>query len=835
MRNDFSFAFRSLRHTPAFTMVAVLSLALGIGANTAIFSLLDQVILRLLPVRAPEQLVVLHTEYNAPGNSTSDNFESVFSNPLYRKLSELDPAFAGAIARSGTRGAVSYGGSTDSVAIDIVSGNFFTELGVPAAAGRLFMPDDDGAPGAHAVAVLSSGYWGRRFGSDSRSVNQKITLNGQPMVVIGVVSPRFAGIMPGSTPDVYVPIAMKRTATPTFDGLEDPQMRWLNIFGRLKPGWTMERAQTVTGIAYHAIMEDQLGNISDLKDPHERSEFQSHKLELHPAAQGINGLRRQWETPLEALMAMVGVVLLIACANVASLMLARAAGRRREIAIRLAMGAGRLALLKQLLVEGLILAIAGGVLGLLVASWSMETLIRLLPGGSPAGAVGSWLSAAIDMRLLAFTFALAVASGILFALLPALQATRSDVAETLKNHSAAVAFEGRPARFRKAIVTGQIALSLLLVVGAGLFAASLARLMNVDLGFRAQRLLMFSIDARVSRHGLQPALAFYQDFEDRLAHAGEIEAVAAANNGPFSGSARGGNITVQGYAAKPHEYTGSASVAVNAGYFRSMGVPLAAGREFTLRDNAAAPHVAVVNEAFVKRYFSDRNAIGHRLQFGSSDHPKFDIEIVGVVADTRSEVRKAAKETIFTPYLQAEQPDRMTFYVRTAGDESRFANTVRQLARSMDPNIPVRNIKQASVQISESIYADRLIAVLSIAFGVLATLLAAIGLYGVVAYSVARRTPEIGIRMALGAVPAEVLRMVLLDACRTAGIGIAIGLAGAWALSRYVETQLFGVKASDPGIFAAAALLLTAVVLAAAMVPGHRASRINPMSALKYE
>jgi len=835
MRKDLIFGLRTLRRSPVFTGVAVLSLALGIGANTAIFSLLDQVILRLLPVRDPARLVLLHTDYAAPGASMSDNNETVFSNPMYRRLRDRDPAFAGAIARAGTRAALSYGGDADSVAVDIVSGNFFSELGVTAAAGRLLASQDDGAAGAHPVLVLGYGFWSRRFGRSADVLNQTVLINGQPMVVIGVVSPRFHGIMPGSTPDVYVPIAMKRAATPTWDGLEDPRIRWLNIFARLKPGWTQARAQSATDSTYRALLEGEVAGMGMMRSDRAREEFLNHRVELRPAAQGINALRRQWEKPLEALMGMVCLVLLIACATVASLMLARATSRRREIAIRLAMGAGRGALVKQLLLEGMVLALAGGLLGLIVASWSMDTLIRLLPGGAPSGPVGPWLSASIDLPLLGFNLALAIASGLLFALIPAIQATRGEVAEALKNHSASTALEGGSARFRKAIVTGQVGLSMLLVVGAGLFAASLLRLLNVDLGFRAPHLLTFSLDATVSRHGLQEAVAFYQDFEERLGSAGDVAAVGAAAGGPFSGSNRGGNITVEGYHAKENEYTGSSMVAINPGYFRALGVPLRAGREFTLRDNATAPHAVMVNEAFVKRYFAGRDPVGRRLMFGASNRPVLDKEIVGVVPDTRSAVREPAKETIFFPYAQWDRPERLNFYVRGNGDEDRLANTIRQLARSMDPNVPVRNIKPITVEIQDSIYADRLIAILSMAFAALATLLAAIGLYGVVAYAVARRTPEIGIRMAVGAVPGAVLRMVLLEACRMAAIGIAIGLAAAWMLSRYVESQLFGVKASDPAVFAGAALLLGAVALSAAFVPGHRASRINPMSALKYE
>ena len=831
MRKDLVFSLRTLRHSPMFTVVAVLSLALGIGANTAIFSLLNQVALRSLPVRDPERLVLLHTEYQAPGSSTSDNFESVFSNPMYHQLRDRDPAFANTIARSAARVAMAYAGNTDSATAEIVSGNFFVSLGVSAALGRVLLPDDDGAPGAHPVVVLGHAFWSSRFGRSPDILNQKIAINGQPMVVVGVAAASFNGITPGSTPDLYVPIAMKRTVTPTWDGLEDPRTRWMNIFARLKPGMTMPKAQAATDVVYRSILENELAGAGRMRSDRDRDEFLNHRVELRPAAQGINGLRRDWEKPLDALMAMVGLVLLIACANVASLMLARAGSRRREIAIRLAMGAGRLALVRQLLLEGIVLALAGGALGLLVASWTTDGLIRLLPGSF----AGNWLTAAIDFRLLSFTLMLSVASGIAFALIPALQATRQDIAETLKNQASSTASAGGTARFRKIIVTAQVALSLLLLVGAGLFTTSLIHLMHVDLGFRTEHLLMFSLDATTSRRELTEALAFYKNFQDRLAAAGDVRAIAAADNGPFSGSNSGSNITVEGYHPKEDEVVGSSRVAVNPGYFRAMGIPLLAGREFTDRDNASAPKAVVVNEAFVKRYFAGRDPVGRRLMFGASNKPVLDREIVGVAADVRSDVKKPAKETIFTPYLQWDRPARLTFYVRASGDEDRLATTVRQLVRSLDANVPVRNVKPVIVQVEESIYSDRLIAMLSVAFGVLATLLAALGLYGVVAYAVARRTPEIGMRIALGAVPADVIRMVLLDAGRTAGAGIAIGLLGSWLLSRYVQSQLFAVEASDPAVFAGAAAMLAVVAMAAAFVLGRRAARIDPLAALKYE
>jgi predicted permease len=829
MWNDLAFFWRTLRRNPLFTAIAVLSLALGIGANTAIFSLLDQVTMRSLPVADPQRLVVLHTDYNAPGSSTSDSMEAVFSYPMYRDLRGRDPAFAGVIARMGAGVTLARQGAAEQAAAEMVSGNFFQVLGVGAAIGRVLTPQDDGAPGANPVAVLSHEYWSTKCGGDPAILQQTLTVNGHPFVVVGVSEARFHGVRPGDTSDLYIPIAMQKAVKPTWDALEDRKFRWLNVFARLQPGMALSQAQAATNVAYHAILEEELPKMG-MRDPKSRDEFLNHRAQLRPAAQGINGLGDQFGKPLRVLMAMVGLVLLIACANVANLMLARAAGRQREIAIRLALGAGRARLLRQLLAEGLMVAIAGGALGLLVAYWSIAGLLRLLPSGFS----GPWLSAELSVPLLLFTLAVALGCGVLFSLAPALQATRPNLSASMNNRAAS-GLSGGAVRFRASLVVAQMSLSLLLVVGAGLFAGSLINLSKVNLGFRTQRLLMFNVNATTTRPELASAVSFYRDLEQRLGTVGGVTGVAAAAGGPFSNDNSGGNLTVEGYQPKADEYVGSQRIAVGPGFFMAMGIPLRAGREFTDRDGIGAPKVVVINQTFARKYFAGRNPIGGHLMMGGSNRPVFDHEIVGVAADTHVEVRDKPKETFFFPYTQWDKPEKLTVYVRTAGDTGGLANTIRQVVRAADPNVPMGDCKPLDVKIQDSIYTDRLIAMLSGAFGLLATLLAAIGLYGVIAQAVTRRTAEIGVRMALGAQPAVVLRMILWEAGRMAGIGIAIGLAAAYAVSRYVESQLYGMKASDPVIFAAGAAVLAVVALVAALAPGWRASKIEPVAALKYE
>jgi len=832
MWKDLLFSLRTLRRNPLFSTVAVLSLALGIGANTAIFSLLDQVTLRALPVSDPQRLVVLHTEYRAPGSATSDSSETVFSYPMYRDLRDRDLAFSGVIARMGAGVTLTRQGSAEQASAEMVSGDFFQVLGVGAAMGRVLTPQDDTAPEANPVVVLSHTYWSSKCGSSPAILNQAVTLNGHPMVVIGVVEPRFHGVHSGDTPDLFVPLSMLKTVHPTWDGMEDRQFRWLNLFARIKPGIAPAQAQAATNVTYHAILEQELANGKGMgiRDPKDRAEFLNHRAQLKPAAQGINGLGDQFGKPLYVLMAMAGLVLLIACANVANLMLARAAGRQREIAIRLALGAGRGRLLRQLLAEGLIVAIAGAALGLLIAHWSMVGLLRVLPSDF----AGPWLTAELSLPLLGFTLAVTLGCGVLFSLAPALQATHPNLSGAMTNRSAST-LTGGAARFRASLVVAQMALSLLLLVGAGLFAGSLINLSKVNLGFRTERLLLFNVNAASTRPQLASAVSFYRDLQDRLSAIAGVTGVAAAADGPFGGGNTGGNLTIEGYQPKPDEYVGSQQIAVGAGFFQAMGIPLRAGREFSQRDDTAAPKVVIVNETFARKYFAGRNPIGGHLMVGGSNHPVFDHEIVGVATDTHVDVRTKPVETFFLPYTQWNRPGRLEFYVRTAGETGGFATTIRQVVRAADPNVPMGELQPIDIRIRNDIYTDRLIAMLSGAFGLLATLLAAIGLYGVIAHAVTRRTAEIGVRMALGAQPAVVLRMILAEAGRMAGVGIALGLIAALLLSRYVESQLYGMKAVDPVVFIACAALLALVAIAAALVPGWRASRIQPVVALKYE
>jgi putative ABC transport system permease protein len=833
MWNDIRFGLRTLRRSPIFTAVAVLSLALGIGANTSIFSLLSQVMFRLLPVAEPERLVVFHTEGQREGTSSSDNHEAVFSYPMYRDMRDRSQVLEGVIARSSTAVSLSSSGQTERARAELVSGNFFEVLGVRAALGRVFTPDDDRVPGGHPVIVLGYGYWKRRFGGDPALLNQKVNINGHPMVVIGIAPLGFHGVLGGDTPDLLVPIMMKRETTPGWDGFDDRQYRWLSIFARLKRGVSMRQAQAGMQELYRAASEEDIAHMKHNRlNERERERFLSQRLELRPAAQGINPLRDDWETPLLALMAMVGLVLLIACSNVANLMLARATGRQKEIAIRLAIGAGRKDIVRQLVVESFIIAVAGGVLGLIVTNWTTAGLLRFLPDD----ATGGWLSASLDWRTLAFIAALAIGTGLLFGLAPAIGSTRLDLAPALKEQSGNAAAGGAQAWFRKVFIVAQVALSLVLLVGAGLFGRSLVNLMTEDPGFRTEKLLRFSVDPSLNGYDMARGLAFYRELQQRLAALPGVRSVGGAFLGPFGQGRRGGNITLEGYRAKEDEYVGASEDALTPDYFRTMGTPLIAGREFTERDGAGGPKVAVVNQAFAKQYAKAGSLLGKHLAFGGGDRIQLDWEIVGIVRDSKyGSLREQADPFIYVPNTQQETLERMTFFVRATSDQSNLGTEIRTLVRNMDANLPVFRMSLMDVQIADSIYRDRLIAILASAFGVLATLLAAIGLYGVVAFNVARRTAEMGLRMALGALPANVVALVMREVGLLVGAGALVGLAAAASLSRLVESQLFGLKANDPVVFSVAIVVLALAAGLAGYIPARRASRIDPIKALRYE
>lgn len=836
LTQDLKYGARMLLKNPGFTAVAILTLALGIGANTAIFSLTDQVLLRTLPVRNPDELVVVTAPGWKTGHVSSDSDDSVsFSYPEYKDLRDRAPAFSGLLARYGLSMNVAANGQTELSAGELVSGNYFETLGVRPALGRVFSPEDETAPEANPVAVLSYGYWKRRFGNDPRVLNEALTVNGTSLTVVGVAQAGFDGVQIGRASDIFVPMSMKALMTPGWDGLDARNDAWLNILGRLKPGFTMKSADAAVAPTFRAIEESELPILKVTPGSKHASQFLDRHIVLTTGAQGRPIFQENARTPLLVLLTMVGLILLIACANLASLLVARGEARQREMAVRLALGAGRLRLVRQLLTESFLLALVGGAAGVLFAQWTLGILVSSLQKG--LGVIsGMGFETRLDTRVLLFAFAMSILTGVLFGLGPALRATRTSLQTTLKDQGTSVSGAKSNVQLRKWLMVSQVALTAMLLASAGYFAKSLVNLEHQDLGLKIDHVLQFKISPSLNRYTSDQTAALFDRTRRAIEALPGVRGVGVATVPVLDGDDWGSNVTIEGYAAQPDEDTHVLRNAVGPAYFSAMGVPLLAGREFRESDAATTPKVVIINEKMAQKYFAGRNPVGLHMAWGggSSVHP--DIEIVGVVRNSKHEdLRDAVRPFVYQPYMQSKDLREGAFYIRTSQDPSALAGTVRQLVHGLDPNLPVYGIKTLAEQADQSVYSDRLLSFFSLSLGLLASLLAAIGLYGVLAYMVARRTREIGIRMAIGAEPKDVSWLVLREVMRMSGLGLIIGLAIAFGLGLLIESQLYGVKASDPIVFVAATVLLSGVAFLAGWLPARRAAHVDPMTALRYE
>jgi predicted permease len=846
--SDCRFAFRMLRKSPGFTAVAVLTLALGIGANTAIFSLIDAVLLRSLPVREPHRLVVFQwTAHNSPNLKGHYNYMSCpaanagatgehgcwFSYPMFQQFHSRQDAFSTVAALCGNVGLNLRGnGPASFVQGEMVSGDFFETLGVGPSLGRTLNPSDD-TPGAPPVAVLSYGFWQSTFGADPAVVGRTVWLNDVPVTIAGVAAKEFPGLDPGSARAMWLPLSISSQVGMALFGSvsgDHPSLQagdeiwWIYIVARLKEGVSSGQAQAAAGALFYDDVIDKSKGLFKVDD--------APRLVLLPAPQAISGLREQFSTPLAILMTAVGMVLLVACANVAGLMLARSATRQRELAVRLALGAGRARITRQLLTESLILSVAGGVAGILLAYWSVQSLVAFMSHG---GLWPSHLAAHLDLRVLAFTAAASIFTGVLFGLAPTFRGIHLDLTPALKESPAALATAATRSRFLSlggTLVIAQVALAILVLSGAGLLVRTLQNLKSINPGFDTRNLLLFRMDPSLNGYKGPRSKSLYAELLARVQAIPGVLSATYSFDDLLSGNSWITSFGIEGQVKN----TSHATLGLKAGpqFFETMGIPLMAGRTFTPQDFSLPPDTkwepAVINETFARTFFKDQNPLGRRLT--GVGHQGSSREIVGIVGDTKFlTLRSEIAPTLFVPAGGGEA----VFEIRTAVDPRTIIPAVRSAVSQLDNNLPLYSMKTESEQIERSLFQERLIARLSSFFGALSLLLACVGLYGLLSYEVTQRTREIGIRMALGARPPDVLRIVVRQGVGLSAVGAIIGILVALGATRYLASLLYGVRPFDPPTFLAVALLLSLVALAACYIPARRASRVDPLVALRYE
>ncbi len=829
---DIKYGFRMLGKNPGFTAIAVVTLALGIGANSGIFSVMRQVLLQRLPVPHPEQLVLLYSPGPKSGHVSADEGDGSesFSYPIYRHLHDRNSVFAGLAAMAHFPVSLAFRGQTERANSEIVSGSYFATLGVHPALGRLLQDSDTAVEGSNPVVVLGYGYWQKRFGGDNGLLNQTLLVNSQVMTIVGVVQAGFNGIQPGSIPDVYVPITMKPVITPNWNGLNDHKDYWVKLIGRLKQGTSA--GQAIAGLApvYHALLESELPLNSGMSEQ-KKKQFVQKQIVLRNGSRGRPILENDTGQKLLTLMGMVGLVLFIACANVAGLLTARGAARQKEISVRASLGASRWRLVRQLVIESCLLAMAGAALGLVLASWLDRALVHF----ASANGIANGLSDSLNVPVLWFTVGLALFCGVLFGVAPALSATRVQLATTLKEQAGGLSSGLKHTRLRKALVVWQITLTLLLVTSAWGFVKSLYNLKHVDLGLRPDHVLQFAVAPQLSGYDQARDLVFLRELEDDVAALPGVTSISGAEEALLEDSDRGSNITVEGV---PEDFADAQDVwwnAIGPGHFSNLRIPLLSGREFTRQDGPDDPQVAIINETMAKRFFPRGQAIGKRMKFGSGSDP-LNIEIVGVVGDSRhGTVKERSRPFFYIPYVQQKTIQAMNYYVRTANDPGALASSVRQVVNGLDANLPVYDMRTFEEQIDQQISGDALVAFLALAFGGLAAILAAMGIYGLLAYSVTQRTREIGLRMALGAEPKRLGRMLFAEVLKMNGVGILLGIPLAYGLSKLVSAMLYGVQAFGIASVCVALVALLAVSGIATFAPVRRAMRIDPMTALRYE
>jgi len=819
---DIRFGLRMLRKSPGFTATAILTLALGIGANTAIFSMMDTVILQSLPIRNPNELVVISSVTPRTGQSDS------FSYPMYQDIRDKNDAFDGVIAVGGVQMNVSYAGESEHVRGRLVSGNYFEVLGVHAWIGRLFTQDDDRIPGANPIAVLSYGFWERRFGKDPSLIGKTILLNEHAMTVTGIAAPGFYGTELSDAPDVYVPLMMTLVFNPLpANRMQSHTHQWLTLMARRKSGVSMAQAQASMEVLYQQLRQTEAKQLMVGESDFARKQFFARVIQVSPGNQGFGRLQQTMSQPLAMLFTVTGIVLLILCANLANLLLARASARGQETAVRLALGAGRFRLLRQWLTESLLISILGGAAGILVGMWVKAALVGFIPTSFRNN-----LSTPFGWRVFAFTFLISVIVGAIVGLAPAIRASKSSTALTLRGESRTSVSGGKIFSLRGALIVLQVALSLPLLIGAGLFLRSLVNLRSIDTGFDKDHVLLATLNPALSGYTPEATRNFYSQLLAQIRVVPGVQAATVSTESPISGSWDSNGIVVEGYVPRPDENMSVNTADIAPQFFQALGIPFVAGRDFSEKDAGNSPKVAIINESMAHYFFGNSNPIGKKI--GLDKIP--DAEIVGVVRDAKyAQLREKQLRHFYIPMLQQPRLYDMTLQVRAAGDPAALTEMVRARVKSLDSHLPLYDVKTLAAQIDDSLIPERLITWLSTIFGLLATLLAAVGLYGVVAFSVTRRTREIGVRIALGALPGDVLWLFLKQMAVLVGAGVVIGAGAALAATRLLGTMLYDVKPADPLAFIAAAAVLIATATLAAYLPARRATRVDPMTALRYE
>jgi predicted permease len=835
---DVRFAVRGLVKDKSFAATAVLSIGLGVGANTAIFSLVNQALMRLLPVREPARLVLLNWRGTFIGKGWGSS--NLMSYPFYQDLRDQTDVFDGVFGRAPTVVNLGVGNTTESVSAEIVTGSYFRVLGVPALLGRTIDDSDDRQPGAQPVVVLSYDYWRNHLGSRPDIVGQRVSINTHPMTVIGVAAADFRGIDWGEVPSLWVPTMMKREATPDFDWLLDRHGVWLHIFGRLKSGTTIEQTQAALQPWFKGMLATDTRRADWPQVTEERKRrYLAASVELLPAEHGRSDLRARLEQPLLVLLAATTLVLMLACLNVANLYLARGFARRRETALRLALGASQGRVVRELLVQSAILALAGGLAGVMLAPAVIRALLAFLPQNIAAVD----LRAAIDPRVFAFALGASSIIAVLFSLAPAWRTARAEPSLTLKADAPTI---GGGVWLRKTLVTAQIAIALILLVGAGLFARTLGSLKAKGPGFDTTNLTLLAVDTSRSGYSQSQSVMLVRDLLERLRALPEVAKVGLSVAELLSGGSWNQHVTVD---AGRHFVTESVvhCNAVSPGFFDALGVTLTRGRDFNDRDarilaDAGRPDAggastfrsAIVNESFVHHYLGDRDPIGARVGLGGEPNSPTNIEIVGVVSTFSYRGIRDTEDQAFLPLFESNMAGGR-FWIRTRGEPSAAFAALRAAARTLDPTLPIVRLRTIDDHLDQLLWNERLLAMLAAAFAMLAVLLAVVGVYGVMSFVVSQRTREIGIRVALGASRGDAVRLILRDAATMLATAVAIALPTVWWLGRFVESQLFGVHATDWPTTVAATALVAFVAFGASALPVRRATAINPITALRAE